>query len=419
MRSGAPARSSTPENARATIAAGQLARRYGLPYRASNASASNALDAQAAYESQMSLWSAVLGGAHLVYHGAGWMEGGLTASFREARPRRRDAADDGCHDGPLPEILASARSTRASPRSPTSRPGGTSSAPRIRSRATRRRSTSRSCRTAKLRELGGGRVRDGRGACNAGLAGRARATSNRLSIPMSPSASMRSWSVASASSGIARPLSILFVVTERAGGLTGERREVQAARASASPRSRCAGRDGAVRRGRGTECGQARLSGSYEPWATRRALARALLRGASPVPRAGARDLRGDADARSCSRRRGCASSEADPRIRPSTSSTIPTSSRVFRRASRRSRATRTRSRDSRALSRARIERAVCRRGDCDPATVRGGGRSSAEAWDGSHGRSVIEQFLALSRCPPQNRVAEKAIAGPRATTVV
>lgn len=82
MRSGAPA-FGTPENARATLAAGQLARYYGIPYRASNASASNALDAQAAYESQMSIWSAVLGGAHLLYHGAGWMEGGLTASFEK------------------------------------------------------------------------------------------------------------------------------------------------------------------------------------------------------------------------------------------------------------------------------------------------------------------------------------------------
>jgi len=82
LRSGSPA-FGTPENARATIAAGQLARHYGLPYRASNASASNAVDAQAAYESQMSIWSAVLGGADLVYHGAGWMEGGLTASFEK------------------------------------------------------------------------------------------------------------------------------------------------------------------------------------------------------------------------------------------------------------------------------------------------------------------------------------------------
>ena len=82
MRSGAPA-FGTPENARATLAAGQLARLYKLPYRASNASASNAVDAQAAYESQMSIWSAVMGHANLVYHGAGWMEGGLTASFEK------------------------------------------------------------------------------------------------------------------------------------------------------------------------------------------------------------------------------------------------------------------------------------------------------------------------------------------------
>jgi trimethylamine--corrinoid protein Co-methyltransferase len=82
MRSGAPA-FGTPENARATLAAGQLARLYSLPYRASNSSASNVVDAQAAYESQMSIWSAVMGHANFVYHGAGWMEGGLTASFEK------------------------------------------------------------------------------------------------------------------------------------------------------------------------------------------------------------------------------------------------------------------------------------------------------------------------------------------------
>lgn len=82
MRSGAPA-FGTPENARATLAAGQLARLYNLPYRASNSSASNAVDAQAAYESEMSIWSAVMAHANFVYHGAGWMEGGLTASFEK------------------------------------------------------------------------------------------------------------------------------------------------------------------------------------------------------------------------------------------------------------------------------------------------------------------------------------------------
>jgi trimethylamine--corrinoid protein Co-methyltransferase len=31
----------------------------------------------------MSLWGAVIGGANLVYHAAGWLEGGLTASFEK------------------------------------------------------------------------------------------------------------------------------------------------------------------------------------------------------------------------------------------------------------------------------------------------------------------------------------------------
>ena len=82
MKSGAPA-FGTPEYSRAALAGGQLARRYRLPYRSSNANSSNALDAQAAYESMMSLWGAVMGGANLIMHGAGWMEGGLTASFEK------------------------------------------------------------------------------------------------------------------------------------------------------------------------------------------------------------------------------------------------------------------------------------------------------------------------------------------------
>ncbi len=82
MRSGAPA-FGTPENAKANIASGQLARRYRLPYRTSNASASNAADAQGAYETEMSLWGAILGHGNLIYHAAGWQEGGLTASYEK------------------------------------------------------------------------------------------------------------------------------------------------------------------------------------------------------------------------------------------------------------------------------------------------------------------------------------------------
>ena len=82
MRSGSPA-FGTPEYTKAAQAGGQLARRYGLPFRSSNTTASNAADAQAAYESQMSLWGAVMGGANLVNHAAGWLEGGLTASYEK------------------------------------------------------------------------------------------------------------------------------------------------------------------------------------------------------------------------------------------------------------------------------------------------------------------------------------------------
>jgi trimethylamine--corrinoid protein Co-methyltransferase len=82
MRSGAPA-FGTPEYTKAALAGGQLARRYGFPYRSSNACAANAVDAQAAYESEMSTWGAVMGHANLIMHGAGWMEGGLVASFEK------------------------------------------------------------------------------------------------------------------------------------------------------------------------------------------------------------------------------------------------------------------------------------------------------------------------------------------------
>ncbi len=82
MKSGAPA-FGTPEYTQAALAGGQLARRYGLPYRSSNTTASNAPDAQAAYESEMSLWGALMGGCNFLLHGAGWLEGGLTSSYEK------------------------------------------------------------------------------------------------------------------------------------------------------------------------------------------------------------------------------------------------------------------------------------------------------------------------------------------------
>ncbi len=82
MKSGSPA-FGTPEYAKAAFGAGQLARRIGVPWRCSSATAGNAPDAQAVYESQMSLWGALLGGCHFMLHAAGWLEGGLTASYEK------------------------------------------------------------------------------------------------------------------------------------------------------------------------------------------------------------------------------------------------------------------------------------------------------------------------------------------------
>lgn len=82
MKSGAPA-FGTPEFARAAYGAGQLARHVGLPWRGSAATASNAPDAQAVYETLHSTWSSLLGGVNLLLHSAGWQEGGLSASYEK------------------------------------------------------------------------------------------------------------------------------------------------------------------------------------------------------------------------------------------------------------------------------------------------------------------------------------------------
>ncbi len=82
MRTGSPA-FGTPEYVKGAIASGQMARRYRLPWRSSNATASPVVDAQAAYESEMAVWGAVMGGVNLLYQGAGWLEGGLTASYEK------------------------------------------------------------------------------------------------------------------------------------------------------------------------------------------------------------------------------------------------------------------------------------------------------------------------------------------------
>jgi trimethylamine--corrinoid protein Co-methyltransferase len=83
MNSGAPT-FGTPEASQITYGAGQLARRLGLPYRSAGSfNGSKLPDAQAAYESANSLNAGLFAGVNFMLHAAGWLEGGLVASYEK------------------------------------------------------------------------------------------------------------------------------------------------------------------------------------------------------------------------------------------------------------------------------------------------------------------------------------------------
>lgn len=81
LKTGAPM-AGTPEIALVNFAVGQLARKYGLPWRTTGSQASSKLfDAQSGYESAPGMMTAILGGANLILHAGGWDEGGLVNCF--------------------------------------------------------------------------------------------------------------------------------------------------------------------------------------------------------------------------------------------------------------------------------------------------------------------------------------------------
>jgi trimethylamine--corrinoid protein Co-methyltransferase len=82
MKSGAPA-FGTPTHFQASLAAGQMARMVGLPWRSAAGSAANLNDVQAANENQLGLWGCLLAGATVIIHSAGWLEGGLSVSYEK------------------------------------------------------------------------------------------------------------------------------------------------------------------------------------------------------------------------------------------------------------------------------------------------------------------------------------------------
>lgn len=83
MNSGAPT-FGTPEASQILYGAGQLARRFGLPFRSGGSLCGSKLpDAQAAYETAHTHNAALLGGVNFMLHACGWLEGGLVSSFEK------------------------------------------------------------------------------------------------------------------------------------------------------------------------------------------------------------------------------------------------------------------------------------------------------------------------------------------------
>jgi trimethylamine--corrinoid protein Co-methyltransferase len=83
MQSGAPT-FGTPESGKMVLAAGQLARRLGIPFHTVGALTSSKLpDGQAEQEGAYGLLMSFLAGASFINHATGWLEGGLVAGYEK------------------------------------------------------------------------------------------------------------------------------------------------------------------------------------------------------------------------------------------------------------------------------------------------------------------------------------------------
>jgi trimethylamine--corrinoid protein Co-methyltransferase len=83
MQSGSPS-FGTPESAVGLFCTGQIARHFGLPWRSGGGlTASQTVDAQAAYEAMMTMLPTFLAGANWVMHSAGWLESGLVSCYEK------------------------------------------------------------------------------------------------------------------------------------------------------------------------------------------------------------------------------------------------------------------------------------------------------------------------------------------------
>ena len=129
MQSGSPS-FGTPESAVGLLCTGQIARSFGLPFRGGGGlTSSQTVDAQAAYESAMTLWPTFLAGTNFVMHSAGWLESGLVSCyekfvvdvellrmlhhvFEPLRDQRGDARVQRARRGAARAVISSAPCTR-------------------------------------------------------------------------------------------------------------------------------------------------------------------------------------------------------------------------------------------------------------------------------------------------------------------
>ena len=130
MQSGSP-QFGTPESAIGLLCTGQIARHFGLPFRTGGGlNSSQTPDGQAIFESLMTMLPTFLAGTNFVMHTAGWLEGGLVASYEkyvidvqilESLQRTPTITSAGCDSVAGTLSSARARSTRRSSRITSSR----------------------------------------------------------------------------------------------------------------------------------------------------------------------------------------------------------------------------------------------------------------------------------------------------------
>ncbi len=83
MQSGSP-QFGTPESAIGLLATGQIARHFGLPFRAGGTlNSAHTADYQAGFQTLMTMLPTMLAGTNFVLHAAGWLEGGLVSGYEK------------------------------------------------------------------------------------------------------------------------------------------------------------------------------------------------------------------------------------------------------------------------------------------------------------------------------------------------